>query len=76
MQDAGTALSASSSVERYVLTKTDELVSLYDQTFHLVGCSPRHTETYGAAASLNTTLWEVYPQLFARKPAAAVGVGR
>lgn len=72
MQDADTALSALSSIERYVFTQTDEPISLYDQTFHLIDCSPRHSETYAVTPSLNATLWQIYPELLAPKPKSAV----
>ncbi len=72
MQDADTTLSASSSVERYFFTQTDELVSFYDESFHLIECTPRHSETYAVASLVNATLWHVYPELLAPKPKSAV----
>lgn len=72
MQDADTTLSVSSSVERYFFTQTDELVSFYDESFHLIECSPRHSETYAVDSLVNATLWHVYPELLAPKPKSAV----
>ncbi|MCV9966686.1 EAL domain-containing protein [Pararhizobium sp. BT-229] len=72
MQDADKTLSASSSVERYSFTQTDELISLYDESFHLIDCSPRHSETYVIDSLVNATLWRVYPELLAANPKSAV----
>ncbi|CAN7543145.1 EAL domain-containing protein [Pararhizobium sp. LjRoot235] len=72
MQDADTTLSASSSVERYSFTQSDELVSLYDESFHLIDCSPRHSKTYVVDSLVDATLWHVYPELLAPKPKSAV----
>jgi diguanylate cyclase (GGDEF)-like protein len=72
MQDADTTLSASSSVERFSFTQPDELVSLYDESFHLVDCSPRHSKTYVVDSLVDATLWHVYPELLAPKPKSAV----
>ncbi|CAN7239470.1 EAL domain-containing protein [Pararhizobium sp. LjRoot255] len=72
MQDADTTLSASSSIERYSFTQSDELVSLYDESFHLIDCSPRHSKTYVVDFLVDATLWHVYPELLAPKPKSAV----
>lgn len=72
MQDADTTLSASSSAERYSFTQSDELISLYDESFHLIDCSPRHSKTYVVDSLVDATLWHVYPELLAPKPKSAV----
>jgi diguanylate cyclase (GGDEF)-like protein len=72
MRDADRTLSASSSVERYSFTQKDELISLYDESFHLIDCSPRHSKTYIIDSLVDATLWHVYPGLLAPKPKSAV----
>ncbi|CAN7213567.1 putative bifunctional diguanylate cyclase/phosphodiesterase [Pararhizobium sp. LjRoot238] len=72
MRDADRTLSASSSVERYSFTQKDELISLYDESFHLIDCSPRHSKTYIVDSLVDATLWHVYPELLAPKPKSAV----
>lgn len=72
MPDADKTLSASSSVERYSFSQKDELISLYDESFHLIDCSPRHSKTYFVDSLVDATLWHVYPELLAPKAKAAV----
>lgn len=72
MQNADSTLSASSSIERDSFNQTDELISLYDESFHLIDCSPRHRERYGVASLVDATLWHIYPELLAPQPKSAV----
>ncbi|WP_331372392.1 putative bifunctional diguanylate cyclase/phosphodiesterase [Sinorhizobium chiapasense] len=72
MPDADAAMSASSSAENDFLTNVDELVSLYDQSFHLVDCSASHRKTYAVDSLVETTLWHIYPELLAPGPQSAV----
>jgi diguanylate cyclase (GGDEF)-like protein len=72
MPDADATMSASSSAEGDFLANTDELVSLYDESFHLVDCSATHRKTYLADALVETTLWHIYPELLATGAKSAV----
>ncbi|NRP72811.1 putative signaling protein [Ensifer psoraleae] len=72
MPDADATMSASYSHESYSLTNTDELVSFYDESFHLFGCSAAHRRTYGVDSLVETTLWHIYPELLAPGPKSAI----
>ncbi|MCA1408536.1 EAL domain-containing protein [Ensifer sp. IC3342] len=72
MPDAGATMSASSSAESEFLASTDELISLYDQSFHLVDCSATHRKIYSVDSLVETTLWHIYPELLAPSPKSAV----
>ncbi|MFD2346547.1 EAL domain-containing protein [Sinorhizobium terangae] len=72
MPDADATMSASSSAESYDLAKADELVSLYDESFHLVDCSAEHRKAYAVDSLVETTLWHIYPELLASGPRSAV----
>jgi len=60
------------SVETYLLADTDELVSLYDESFHLTECSARHRHTYAVDSLVDATLWHVYPELLVPSTKSAV----
>lgn len=62
----------SASVETYLLANTDELVSLYDESFHLTECSAKHRLTYDVDSLVDATLWHVYPELLAPSTKSAV----
>jgi diguanylate cyclase (GGDEF)-like protein len=70
MPDAEASMSA--SVDRQFLADTDELVSLYDESFHLVDGSARHRQAYAVEFLVDASLWHIYPQLLAPGPKAAV----
>ncbi|QLL65895.1 putative bifunctional diguanylate cyclase/phosphodiesterase [Sinorhizobium mexicanum] len=72
MPDADAAMSVSSSAESHLPANTDELVSLYDESFHLVDCSAEHRKTYAIDSLIETTLWHIYPELLAPGPQSAV----
>ncbi|MBB3659114.1 diguanylate cyclase (GGDEF)-like protein [Rhizobium sp. BK650] len=59
-------------VEAYLPANTDELVSLYDESFHLTECSARHRHTYAVDSLVDATLWHVYPELLAPSTKSAV----
>lgn len=63
---------ASASVDTDLLADTDDVVSLYDESFHLTECSARYRQTYGLASLVDTTLWHVYPELLAPLTKSAV----
>ncbi|MBP1886678.1 diguanylate cyclase (GGDEF)-like protein [Ensifer mexicanus] len=65
-------MSVSSSAESHLPANTDELVSLYDESFHLVDCSAEHRKTYAIDSLIETTLWHIYPELLAPGPQSAV----
>jgi len=60
------------SVETHLLADTDELVSLYDESFHLIECSARHRQTYAVDSLVDATLWHIYPELLAPAMKSAV----
>ncbi|WP_416067543.1 putative bifunctional diguanylate cyclase/phosphodiesterase [Rhizobium sp. ZK1] len=62
----------SASVETYLLTNTDEIVSLYDESFHLTECSASHRQTHAVDSLVDATLWHVYPELLAPSTKSAV----
>ena len=62
----------SASVETYLLADTDELVSLYDESFHLIECSLRHRQAYAVDSLVDATLWHIYPELLAPSTKSAV----
>jgi len=70
MPDGDTTQSA--SVETHLLANTDELVSLYDESFHLTECSARHRHTYAVDSLVDATLWHVYPELLVPSTKSAV----
>ena len=72
MPDADATKSASSPAESDFLAHTDELVSFYDESFHLVDCSPKLRKAYAVDSLVEATLWHVYPELLAPRPKAAV----
>ncbi|WEX74986.1 EAL domain-containing protein [Sinorhizobium numidicum] len=72
MPDADMTPFVSSSVESYSLANTDELVSLYDESFHLIDCTGKHRETYAVDTLVEATLWHIYPELLAPKSKSAV----
>ncbi|WP_081161124.1 putative bifunctional diguanylate cyclase/phosphodiesterase [Ensifer aridi] len=72
MPDADATMSALSSAESDFLADTDELVSLYDESFHLVDCSATHRRTYSVDSLVEATLWHIYPELLAPGPKSAV----
>lgn len=72
MPDADASMPASSIIDRKYLAETDELVSFYDESFHLVGGSARHSEAHAVDTLIEATLWHVYPELLATGPKAAV----
>jgi len=72
MPDADASMPASSIIDREYLAETDELVSFYDESFHLVGGSARHREVHAVDTLIEATLWHVYPELLAIGPKAAV----
>jgi diguanylate cyclase (GGDEF)-like protein len=72
MPDGDTTLPASTSVESDFFARSDELVSLYDASFQLVECTPRHRQTYAVDSLVETSLWHIYPELLAPGPKSAV----
>lgn len=72
MPDAGTNMSASSSIDGQLLADKDDIVSFYDERFHLVDGSAGHGDARDAGSLAEATLWHVYPQLLAPGPRAAV----
>jgi len=60
------------SVETDLLADTDDVVSLYDESFHLTECSAKYRQTYGLDSLVDTTLWHVYPELLAPLTKSAV----
>ncbi|MFB9950115.1 putative bifunctional diguanylate cyclase/phosphodiesterase [Rhizobium puerariae] len=60
------------SIENHLFADTDELVSLYDESFHLTECSARHRQTYAVDSLVDATLWHVYPELLAPATKSAV----
>lgn len=72
MPDGDTTLPASSSVESDFFAGSDELVSLYDASFQLVECTPRHRQTYAVDSLVEASLWHIYPELLAPGPKSAV----
>ncbi|MBB3595050.1 diguanylate cyclase (GGDEF)-like protein [Rhizobium sp. BK529] len=60
------------SVETYLPANTDELVSFYDESFHLTECSARHRQTHAVDSLVDATLWHVYPELLAPSTKSAV----
>lgn len=62
----------SASVETHLLAGTDELVSLYDESFHLTERSAKHRQTYDVDSLVEATLWHVYPELLAPSTKSAV----
>lgn len=72
MPDGDTTLPASSSIEADFFAHSDELVSLYDESFQLVECTPRHRQTYAVDALVETSLWHTYPELLAPGPKSAI----
>ncbi|QWW71014.1 bifunctional diguanylate cyclase/phosphodiesterase [Rhizobium sp. WYJ-E13] len=62
----------SASVETNLLADTDDLVSLYDESFHLTECSERHRQTHAVDSLVDATLWHVYPELLAPSTKSAV----
>ncbi|PND18539.1 GGDEF-domain containing protein [Ensifer sp. MMN_5] len=72
MPDGDTTLPASSSVESDFFAGSDELVSLYDASFQLIECTPRHRQTYAVDSLVEASLWHIYPELLAPGPKSAV----
>ncbi|HXV32100.1 MAG TPA: EAL domain-containing protein [Sinorhizobium sp.] len=72
MPDADARMPALSAVDSQFLADTDEVVSLYDESFHLVDGSARYREAYPVDSLVEATLWHVYPELLAIGPKAAV----
>ncbi|MEN3151235.1 bifunctional diguanylate cyclase/phosphodiesterase [Neorhizobium sp. IRAMC:178] len=62
----------SASVKTDFLAETDEVISLYDESFHLTECSAKYRQIYGGASLIGTTLWRVYPELLAPLTKSAV----
>lgn len=62
----------SASVETDLLADTDDVVSLYDESFHLTEYSARCRQKYGLASLVDTTLWHMYPELLAPLTKSAV----
>ncbi|MDX0229164.1 putative bifunctional diguanylate cyclase/phosphodiesterase [Sinorhizobium meliloti] len=72
MPDGDTTLPASSSIEADFFAHSDELVSLYGESFQLVECTPRHRQTYAVDSLVETSLWHTYPELLAPGPKSAI----
>ncbi|TCN33163.1 putative bifunctional diguanylate cyclase/phosphodiesterase [Sinorhizobium americanum] len=72
MPDADATKSASSSIESDFLAHTDELISFYDESFHLIDCSMPQRNASSVDSLVEATLWHVYPELLAPRPKAAV----
>ena len=50
----------------------DEVLSFYDEAFHLTSASPALQETYEVGTLVDATLWHLYPELLAPVSKAAV----
>lgn len=72
MPDTDANLSASASVQDSVAANPDEVLSFYDEAFHLIGASPALQETYEVATLVDATLWHIYPELLAAASKATV----
>ncbi|MBP1861747.1 putative bifunctional diguanylate cyclase/phosphodiesterase [Rhizobium herbae] len=72
MSDAESPLSGPPSVEHRSLSETDELISFYDESLHLIDASPRHRVRYVVAPLVDATLWYIYPELVATKSKSVV----
>lgn len=72
MPDADASTPALSPGDSRSLADTDELVSFYDESFHLIDGSARHKEAYRVDSLVEATLWHVYPELLATEPKAAI----
>ncbi|KRD49568.1 EAL domain-containing protein [Ensifer sp. Root278] len=72
MPDTDATLSASASVQDPVAAHLDEVLSFYDEAFHLTGASPALQETYEVGTLVDATLWHLYPELLAPVSKAAV----
>ncbi|WP_104666061.1 putative bifunctional diguanylate cyclase/phosphodiesterase [Ensifer adhaerens] len=71
MPDTDATLSASASVQD-VAAHMDEVLSFYDEAFHLTSASPALQETYEVGTLVDATLWHLYPELLAPVSKAAV----
>ncbi|MDX0555282.1 EAL domain-containing protein [Sinorhizobium medicae] len=65
MPDGDTTLPGSPSVDSGFFADFDEVVSLYDENFQLIECTPRHREAYVVESLIETSLWHIYPELLA-----------
>ncbi|KQX53853.1 MULTISPECIES: putative bifunctional diguanylate cyclase/phosphodiesterase [unclassified Ensifer] len=72
MPDTDATLSASASVQDPVAAHMDEVLSFYDEAFHLTSASPALQETYEVGTLVDATLWHLYPELLAPVSKAAV----
>lgn len=72
MPDTDATLSASASVQDPVAANPDEVLSLYDEAFHLIGASPALQKTYAVATLVEATLWHIYPELLGATSKATV----
>ncbi|ABR62496.1 EAL domain-containing protein [Sinorhizobium medicae] len=72
MPDGDTTLPGSPSVDSGFFADFDEVVSLYDENFQLIECTPRHREAYVVESLIETSLWHIYPELLAPGAKSAV----
>ncbi len=72
MPDTDATLSASASVQDTVAANADEILSFYDEAFHLTSASSALQETYEVGALVDATLWHLYPELLAPASKATV----
>ncbi|TCV71957.1 EAL domain-containing protein [Neorhizobium sp. S3-V5DH] len=69
---SNTDATRSAPVENRLYADTVELVSFYDESFHLTECSARHRKAYAVDSLVDATLWHVYPELLADATKSAV----